>query len=132
MTDINVGALSEAINDKLDRDAGNANSQGVERVVGWGMPDYSAGVALIKTANYQNVISNKGYVLFNAEHTAGDDKAYIKNDADSVPYQTAACHHYESQYYDGSHNIVPVDVGNIVYNTSGVIDMTFFPMKGNN
>ena len=67
MTDIDVGALSEAINDKLDRDAGNANSQGVERVVGWGMPDYSSGTSVTFpfTAPYDGILKiTTGYYWY--------------------------------------------------------------------
>ena len=123
------------------QDANIINASGVlarvaelsdEHIVGLGIPDYSAGVALINTAKYQNIISNKGYVLFNAEYTSGNDKAFIKKGSNGTPYQTAACHNYTNSYYDGSHNIVPVDVEDIVYNEAGLITMTFFPLKGVN
>jgi hypothetical protein len=38
--DIDIGKISEALNDKLDRDVGNPADFGKERIVGWGMPDY--------------------------------------------------------------------------------------------
>ena len=36
--DIDIGKISEALNDKLDRDAGNPADLGKERITGWGMP----------------------------------------------------------------------------------------------
>lgn len=52
MTDINVGALSEAINDKLDRDAGNITTAGKETMVGWTIPDYSSPITGVTTSPY--------------------------------------------------------------------------------
>ena len=127
---IDIGEISEALNDKMDRDAGNPATLGKERIIDWGMPDYSAGVSLTKTSSYENVITIKGFVLFNAEYTSGNDRAYVKKGSNGTPYQTAACHYYYNSYYDGSHDIIPVDVGDIVYNESGLITMTFFPCKG--
>ena len=39
--DIDIGEISEALNDKMDRDAGNPATLGKERIVGWGMPDWT-------------------------------------------------------------------------------------------
>jgi hypothetical protein len=47
--DINVGKISEALNDKLDRDVGNPADLGKERIVSWGMPDYSKTTSASKT-----------------------------------------------------------------------------------
>jgi hypothetical protein len=45
MTDINVGALSEAINEKTDRDLGNITSEGKEVIVAQSIPDYSSPIS---------------------------------------------------------------------------------------
>lgn len=139
MVQLAVGATDEALEtctqvlstlaSKADVDASNLSSSGKTFVASLSMPDYSAGVALNKTANYENVITKRGFVLFNAVYTYGNDDAYVKSSASGTPYLVAGCHNYSSSYYDGSHNIIPVDVGDIVYNTSGKIDMTFFPCK---
>lgn len=42
--DINVGGVLEALNGKVDIDLGNVTTETKETVVGWGMPDYSAGI----------------------------------------------------------------------------------------
>ena len=99
-------------------------------VTEWSVPKYDAGIALVKTANYQNEISQTGWVLFNAAYKLGNDSAYIKKGADGVAYEVAACHNSGTSYYDGSHAIYPVVAGDIVYNTSGLITMTFFPSNG--
>lgn len=36
--DIDIGQISEALNDKMDRDAGNPATLGKERITSWGMP----------------------------------------------------------------------------------------------
>ena len=47
-TEINIGAITEALNGKVDVDLKNANPgpEFKEASVGWGMPDYSAGIAV--------------------------------------------------------------------------------------
>lgn len=55
--DINVGAFSEALNDKMDRDAGNAASAGKETIVDWGTPDYTAGI------NISSSVTGSGYTV---------------------------------------------------------------------
>ena len=58
---INVARIEEKLVNKADTDASNFTSAGKETVVGWGMPDYSAGVSK-SLAN--GSISGKGYLLF--------------------------------------------------------------------
>ena len=58
--DINVGQLSEAINNKTDRDAANLSNEGKSLIVGLGMPDYSAvitGISFPYTAPSNGIIS---------------------------------------------------------------------------
>lgn len=131
-TEQTAGLNSELFNGKVDLNLNNMNpSQAAKNtIVSWSIPDYTAGVSLINTASYENTITTKGFVLFNAEYTSGNDRAFVKKGSNGIPYQTAACHNYGNTYYDGSHDIVPVDVGDIVYNEAGLITMTFFPCKG--
>lgn len=65
--DIDIGKISEALNDKTDRDFNNMNPSSLskETVVCWGIPDYSAGV----TYSSEFVAPSNGYCLA-ANHTA--------------------------------------------------------------
>lgn len=67
MTDINVGQISEALNDKLDRDAGNPADLGKERIVGWSVPDYNTETKIGLLNNGDSYVAPKdGFVLLTA------------------------------------------------------------------
>ena len=119
MTDIDVGALSEAINDKLDRDAGNANSQGVERVVGWGMPDYSSGTSV----TFPFTAPTNGVLKVN---TNGYWYGYINN-SDSYHGINVISGGGGDQTSDF---ILPKGTVITEHAKSGTNTLTFYPMKG--
>ena len=60
---INVARIEETLIDKADTDASNFTTAGKQTIVGWGMPDYSAGVAL--TMPYTAPCN--GYALFSQQ-----------------------------------------------------------------
>ena len=74
---IDAGAVTEALNDKADVDMDNVTATGKETIVGWGMPDYSAGVNISGSSytapcdgfaclhNYNSTNSSKVYVNAN-------------------------------------------------------------------
>ena len=74
-TEIDVGEITEALNEKLDQDLSNASANFKETIVGWGMPDYDSGITV--------PISNSGTVYTPTEngilkicHTSGDGGNY--------------------------------------------------------
>lgn len=49
--DTDIGQILEALNDKVDIDGNNFTEEGKQTIVGWGMPDYSAGVSVTLTSD---------------------------------------------------------------------------------
>ena len=83
MPDIDFGQLSEALNDKMDRDANNAANEGKQNVVAWGMPDMSRQTTLTVSttpaqATYNMFISGGG--TNNAYFYVGNSSNYDPND----------------------------------------------------
>lgn len=122
MTDINVGAFSEALNDKLDRDAGNAASDIKQTVVGWGMPDYANAVS-IASGDFPYTATQKGFVI--VEGAANSSTFSV-----SVDDVEMVCSQGTNSYNQRSGWVI-VDVGDIVKVTSSSsVTAHFIPMKG--
>lgn len=72
---IDIGQITEALNDKMDRDAGNPATLGKERIVGWGMPDYTAGISKA------NSFTSDGYYMMYVhcvDNGTGSHTAYVE------------------------------------------------------
>lgn len=127
MSDINIGAITEALNDKLDRDAGNPETAGKQTIVGWGLPDYTAGVGV-----------SSGYTAtakcWLRAHVSGDGgsgtagEAYIQINGVTIDYARVSSWSYQTI----NDLVAPLDVGDVVtaYTNRGTATMTIFPMKG--
>ena len=119
--DIDIGQISEALNDKMDRDAGNPATLGKETIVGWGMPDYSAGVSKPVSGFTSD---KKGFVCGSSE-TLQNNAATINVNSVQV-FRLAISGSASCQ---GTSSLFPVDVGDVVAGTH-LSEMTFFPTKG--
>ena len=111
-----AGLNTELFNTKADADLSNINpSQAIkETIIGWGIPDWSAGISL---ANNSPAPSHG--IIYTSRSISND---YWRANVNGV---TVA---YEGgSYNDGSSAIIPVSKGDII--TSGA-SMTFFPYKG--
>lgn len=122
MTDINVGAFSEALNDKLDRDASNAASDGKQTIVGWAIPDY-ANVVSIASSDFPYTAAKKGFVIVEGSASSSTFSVSV-DDVEIVSLQGAGTYNVRSGW-------VIVDVGDIVKVTSSSsVIGRFIPMKG--
>lgn len=122
MADIDIGQISEALNDKTDRDFNNMNPSSLskETIVSWSMPDYDAGVAI----SLPYTCPTDGYVRLThgastnayATYTISGQIFQINNDG--AGYQAI---------------VFPVAKGDIVQLTAGSVytktPNTFYPTK---
>lgn len=88
-----AGITASTINAKMDVDASNATATGKSSIVGWGMPDYSAGVTISTTVNTVYSPTKDGIFIL----TVSQDNASV------------SCH---VQILDSSDNILISDIGN--------------------
>lgn len=118
-TEQTAGLNSELFNGKMDLDAGNATSSTKEAIVGWGMPDYTAGIAKTVGASYKaeqngfikiDIINNSyGSLVIDGVTVVGT----LTNNASMCALSF----------------VFPIAKGQ-VYNASGVYSITFYPAKG--
>lgn len=121
---INAGAvLNEVVNlkaNKADINASNFNTTGKETIVGWGMPDYSAGVAL--SPSTLTTITTKGWINYTSIRTNAIGGVTVSG----VLFQSGS-----SATNDRGSMMIPVDVGDTVQGVGGGSDtVTFYPCKG--
>ena len=119
-----VEGLGSALNGKADIDASNFNATGKTNIIGWMLPDYSAGVALTPLTTNQT-ITTKGWIFANTK--AGINNAantlYI-NDIGMLIAGSTATNNYGSVF-------VPVAIGDTYrVNTTTTVDLYFYPCKG--
>lgn len=71
-TEINIGAITEALNGKVDIDFNNANPNQAfkEASVDWGMPDYTAGVQICNSSTGQITYTAEFDCLFQVRFTS--------------------------------------------------------------
>lgn len=112
-----AGLNTELFNDKLDLDLGNATSVTKETIVGWGVPDYTAGVALSNNTTYT---ADKNYFIVQKASGSIGTSLTINNVefSNNVANATTTLGWY-------------VSVGDI-YKTSSSGKFTKYPLKGVN
>lgn len=120
-----VGGLVAQMELKANATLDNINptTQAKQEIVSWGMPDYSAEVALAKD-NKNITIETKGYVLFKHTSITAGSTGFV-NDIEVFRAQA-----YASAYADTPSLMIPVDIGDTVRATSGIAKFAFYPMKG--
>lgn len=123
-----VGMLDGKADKAQVASAETINAEGRARIVGWGMPDYTAGVAITSGAS----APSNGYVKF-------DLTAYLGGSYGQGKVNNVLVAEYNSlggTY--GTHNritfLVPVAKGDIITfpygGTNGYAKATFYPMRG--
>lgn len=121
--DIDIGKISEALNNKTDRDFNNMNPSSLSKqtIVGWGMPDYSAGISVTIpfTATSDGVlkINTNGYWY---GYINGGD---MRNGINLV---SAGGGDQTGDFILSEGTIITLREG------SGTNTLTFYPMKGTN
>lgn len=133
MADINVGQISEALNDKTDRDFNNMNPSALskETVVGWGMPDYTAGMAVsVPTSSTTYTAPSAGvYVLAyeSPSSVAGKQILVNGNVAYQYQYTSAANPYFNCFILLNKGDVLSSDTNN----TPSTIKFSiFYPMRG--
>ena len=121
----NLSTAGQAIlNGKANTDARNFTATGKRTIVGWGMPDYSAGVS--KAWNTDITAENYGVIIANAG--AGDVKTLkAKVNGNQLPYNDIASNGKLSISF-------VVSKGDVykVYDGDGTGTIFFYPFKGVN
>jgi len=118
--DANIIAAGQALTDIADlKNASNFSSLGKEIVVGWGMPDYSAGVAI--TAPY--TVTQYGFIR--ATSAKNIAQAEITVNGENFDIATTGPNTY--MRFDSSIFVSPNDT---ITTGSNVTALTFFPLKG--
>lgn len=120
MTDINIGAITEAINDKADRDGGNLTATGKENIVALGMPDYTAGVS-VSTGTF--TAQNDGFLI---------GFCYNKSSIITIKKEGVDITQvYSNSNYQSSGSITfPVSKNESYALTISDCSLTFYPCKG--
>lgn len=115
--DINIGALSEALNNKADVDFNNVADAGKENSVGWGMPDYSG----IVTITFPYTAVCDGEVRFNLD---GGSSSTTTVNGNTLPLMG-------NDNYNEGPVVLRVSKGAVV-TASNPINAFFIPYKGVN
>lgn len=128
MSDINIGAITEALNDKADRDAGNFGSTGKKRIIGFGIPDYNAGISI---SSWPYTIPSVGWVkaeIHAQNGQYGKRLLYTPPDASTVYFGNGEL---ASGNYANSQSVMfIVEEGGTIDRESTAISAVFYPMKG--
>lgn len=106
MADIDVGAITEALNDKADLDFNNVGAEGKKNSVSWVMPDYSAGVevSLPYTAN------NKCFVVAYASAQNKAASFFINGEVVFTCGGTNATYYARNGFYLDTGDVLSCDV----------------------
>lgn len=118
-----VPSPAENANDNQAATTGWVNAK-KETIVGWGMPNYSAGVNM--GAGTTHTATRKGWVMFKTSSTPGTGVIQINgiefSKSSSGAYGTA---------YDTVQEFIPVDVGDTFFITNNATAVCiFYPCKG--
>lgn len=120
--DINIGALSEALNNKADLDFNNVGDAGKENSIGWGMPDYSAGVGRVAGTTY--TADRPGWIMWRADNVTRGT-LYVNGEI------FGGAGGITGSWADYNSIFAPVDVGD-TYSCTGGDAFIFYPCKGAN
>ena len=124
MADIDVGKITEALNNKMDRDFGNFNANEKANIVDWGMPNYNAGVSFSTNSNY--TVPSVGIIVWNGSNSDQHSQTIKINDITIIS-------HANNAGYDAFVGFLPVRKGDVVLitiGTQGSSTNKFYPMKG--
>lgn len=121
----NLSATGQAKFDgKANTDANNFTATGKETVVGWAMPNYSAGVNM--GAGKTHTATKKGWVMFETSSIPGNGVIQING----IEFSRSSAGSYGTAY-DTVQEFIPVDVGNTFFITNNATAVCiFFPCKG--
>ena len=114
----------EKFNAKANTSASNFTSTGKQTVVGWGMPNYAAGVNM--GAGVTHTATRKGWVMFKTSTSPGYGVIQING----IEFSKSSAGAY-GVAYDTVQEFIPVDVGNTFFITNNATAVCiFYPCKG--
>ena len=119
-----AGLNSELFDDKLDLDLGNASTTTKETIVGWGMPDYSAGIAITAGASGSYTALTDGMFIFSALTNNTTGKVYVNNSVVSSQTSGGAYLTLEVQVVVSKDDIISWE------NVFAGAEAIFYPLKG--
>lgn len=117
-------AWASSLAGRATTDMNNITSTGKETVVGWGMPDYSSGVALSNISTFQQ-ISADGYILFAGTGGGSWNDIGIKLSLDGS--QISQTINIPNLY--GVSMIIPIPKNMYVRKHGSTNSMVFYPCK---
>ena len=122
-----AGLNAELFNGKAGVDLDNVSANGKATAVGWGLPDYTAGVSI--SSGY--VATQKCWLHAytsgdGANNQSGEGIVYVNN------VRVVGARVTSWSYQTTNEIMVPLDVGDVVtsYTLRGTANMKIFPMKG--
>lgn len=122
---IDINKVYEDLNLKANNDLSSVASVASsfkEASVGWGMPDYSAGVG--KASNTQFTAESDGFLLYNYAGATSTNTLTINNININLTTQ--------AQYSHGVALMLPIPKGTTYKLTGGGNKLIFYPLKGVN
>ena len=124
-TEQTAGLNSELFNNKMDRDMSNINTNQTtkETIVGWGIPDYNAGIS--RTSGTQYTADTNGYIMAQCFHNSSSGSTQITCiiNGVTIPFTPTATDYGRSQIY------LPIKKGDI-YTITANSTIYFFPNRG--
>ena len=123
--EIDINKVYEDLNLKANNDLSSVASVASsfkEASVGWGMPDYSAGVG--KASNTQFTAESDGFLLYNYAGATSTNTLTINNISINLTTQ--------AQYSHGVALMLPIPKGATYKLTGGGNKLIFYPLKGVN
>lgn len=125
---INAGAVLGQLSNKADIDASNFNATGKETIVGWGMPDYTSGVAKNRNTQYTAEMDGLLFVCFNMYQTPANANYMTINNVVIHGKQLGG------NTGGGYFSVYPLSKNdNWIFSTSSSQgEITFYPLKGVN
>lgn len=121
---LNGKADISQLSNKANTDASNFTAAGKETVVGWGMPDYSAGVDM--GAGTTHTATRKGWVMFKTSTAPGYGVIQING----IEFSKSSNGTYGTAF-DTVQEFIPVDVGDTFFITNNASAVCiFYPCKG--
>lgn len=119
-----AGLNAELFNGKLDLDLGNIPNTSKETVVGWGIPDYTAGIS--RTSGTQYTADTNGYIMAQCFQNATSGGTFITCiiNGITIPFTPTATDYGRSQIY------LPIKKGDI-YTITANSGIYFFRIEDN-
>lgn len=121
LEDINVNAISEALNNKADLDLQNVNATGKASTVVWGMPDYSnASAVTFASASPFWTAPKDGFIYVWTTNSSGQAAIFAINNQNVF---------YDDRAAGAMGTTIPICKGDVVTKKDYITQATFFPCK---